>query len=62
VKDLSVVDSLNSKFEVLGYVCMGEYGISGRRFYWKSKAERTHNIHLFEQGSPEINRHVYRFR
>ncbi|HRD71391.1 MAG TPA: GrpB family protein, partial [Legionella sp.] len=37
---------------------MGEYGIPGRRFYWKSKDKRTHNIHLFEQGSAEISRHL----
>jgi len=54
VKNLSLVDSLNRKFEALGYVCMGEYGIPGRRYYWKTKTNRTHNIHLFEQGSPEI--------
>ncbi|MDI1351819.1 MAG: GrpB family protein [bacterium] len=58
VKEIKLVDSLNSKFEALGYVCMGEYGISGRRFYWKSKDTRTHNIHLFEEGSSEILRHV----
>lgn len=58
VKDISIVDSLNPKFEALGYVCMGEYGIPGRRFYWKSKSNRTHNMHLFEQGSPEILRHI----
>lgn len=58
VKDIKLVDSLNSKFEVLGYICMGEYGIPGRRFYWKSKDNRTHNIHLFEQGSAEISRHL----
>ena len=58
VKDINLVDSLNHKFEALGYVCMGEYGIPGRRFYWKSKIKRTHNIHLFEEGSPEILRHL----
>lgn len=58
VKNISLVDSLNHKFEALGYVCMGEYGIPGRRYYWKSKIKRTHNIHLFEQGSPEILRHI----
>lgn len=46
VKDISNVDSLNHEFEKLSYVCMGEYGIPGRRFYWKSKTKRTHNIHL----------------
>jgi GrpB-like predicted nucleotidyltransferase (UPF0157 family) len=58
VKDIHLVDLLNSEFEKLGYTCMGEYGIPGRRFYWKSKTKRTHHIHLFEQGSPEILRHV----
>ncbi|MFA6303003.1 MAG: GrpB family protein [Legionella sp.] len=58
VKDITLVDALNSQFEALNYVCMGEYGIAGRRFYWKSKTQRTHNIHLFEQGSSEIQRHV----
>jgi len=58
VKNLELVDALNPKFEALGYICMGEYGIAGRRFYWKSKTNRTHNIHLFEQGSPQILRHV----
>ncbi len=58
VKDISLVDSLNHEFEKLGYVCMGEYGISGRRFYWKSKTKRTLNIHLFEVGAPELKRNL----
>ncbi|WP_050763939.1 GrpB family protein [Rickettsiella grylli] len=58
VKDISLVDPLNHEFEKRGYVCMGEYGISDRRFYSKSKTKRTHHIHLFEQGSPEIKRHL----
>jgi GrpB-like predicted nucleotidyltransferase (UPF0157 family) len=37
---------------------MGEYGIPGRRFYWRSKQKRTHNIHLFAEGNPEIARHI----
>ena len=58
VKNIDLVDALNPQFEKLGYTCMGEYGIPGRRFYWKSKAKRTHHIHLFEEGSTEILRHV----
>ena len=37
---------------------MGEYGISGRRFYWKSKEKHTHHIHLFEESHREIDRHL----
>jgi len=58
VNDLSIVDSLNEYFEKLDYVCMGEYGIPGRRFYWRSKAKRTHHIHLFQKDSLEIARHL----
>ncbi|MCW5589027.1 MAG: GrpB family protein [Legionellales bacterium] len=58
VKDLSAIDKLNSVFENLGYECRGEFGIPGRRFYLKNKIVRTHHLHLFEQGHPEINRHL----
>ena len=58
VNDIQLIDALTSQFEAFGYVCMGEYGIPGRRFYWKSKTARTHNIHLFQEGSPEISRHL----
>lgn len=58
VRNLNGIDALNQQFEALGYVCMGEYGIAGRRFYWRSKFERTHNIHLFAEGNPEVARHV----
>lgn len=58
VKDIALVDQLANEFEKLGYVVMGEYGIPGRRFYWKSKTKRSHNVHLFQQGSAEILRHV----
>ncbi len=58
VKDIRSIDALNPKFEALGYSCMGEYGIPGRRYYQKSKTKRTHHVHLFEQGSAEIQRHL----
>ncbi len=58
VKDLNLVDALNPAFIALGYQCMGEYGIPGRRFYWKSKEKRTHNVHLFAEGSAQIERHL----
>lgn len=58
VKNINLIDSLNHKFEKLGYVCMGEYGIPGRRFYWRSKTKRTHHVHIFEEGSSEIMRHI----
>ncbi|WP_019216475.1 GrpB family protein [Legionella tunisiensis] len=58
VDDIEQIDALNPDFEALGYTCMGEYGIKGRRFFWKSKSQRSHNIHIFAQNSPEIARHL----
>ena len=59
VKDLSLVDAHNAEFEALGYECMGEYGIPGRRFYMKGGDERSHHIHIFEQSNKtEFERHL----
>lgn len=59
VKDLAPVDGLNHAFEALGYECMGEYGIPGRRYYRKGGDERTHQIHLFaEESAADISRHL----
>src|SRR5262249_5441535 len=46
--------------EHLGYQAMGEFGIKGRRYFRKTSTEgvRTHQIHAFAVGSPEINRHL----
>ena len=33
VKDISRIDKLNPAFEALGYECMGEFGIPGRRYF-----------------------------
>lgn len=37
---------------------MGEYGIPGRRFFRKGADRRTHHVHVFEEGNPEIDRHL----
>lgn len=59
VKDISLVDGQNTQFEALGYECMGEFGIPGRRFYRKGGDNRTHHIHIFEQSNTtEIERHL----
>jgi GrpB-like predicted nucleotidyltransferase (UPF0157 family) len=44
----------------IGYVPKGAFGIEGRRFFQKFNAEgqRTHHLHVFEHGSPHIERHL----
>jgi GrpB-like predicted nucleotidyltransferase (UPF0157 family) len=60
VKDLMAVDTQGSVVEALGYQAMGEFGISGRRFFRKGNEAgiRTHHIHTFEVDSPQIERHL----
>ena len=57
VCSLSEVDKCNKEFEKYGYESKGEFGIKGRRFFQKGGNNRTHHIHAFESGNPEIERH-----
>jgi GrpB-like predicted nucleotidyltransferase (UPF0157 family) len=60
VKGLTRLDDRIPSMEGLGYEPMGEYGIPGRRFFRKLGAggKRTHHVHAFETGSPELGRHL----
>ena len=59
VKDIQRLDAYGAEFLALGYESMGEYGISGRRFYRKGGERRTHHIHAFQyDNTAAILRHV----
>jgi GrpB-like predicted nucleotidyltransferase (UPF0157 family) len=60
VKDITKVDTQTSAMEALGYEAMGEFGISGRRFFRKGNEAgiRTHHLHGFEVNSAQIERHL----
>lgn len=58
VTDITVVDQQNSNMQQLGYTANGENGILFRRFFQKGTTPRTHHVHVFEVGSPEIERHL----
>lgn len=60
VRDLRALDEKNVVMEALGYECMGEFGIPGRRYFRKDDANgtRTHNVHAFVEGCPDIERHL----
>lgn len=60
VRDITEVDGRSRAMESLGYEVLGEYGIPGRRYFRKDNREgiRTHNIHAFEAGSAEAERHL----
>lgn len=58
VKDIKLVDNYNSKMEKLGYEPMGEFGISGRRYFRKGGDNRTHQVHVFQFDSDNVERHI----
>jgi GrpB-like predicted nucleotidyltransferase (UPF0157 family) len=42
----------------IGYEPKGEFGIPGRRFFQKGGDDRTHHVHAFAQGDPQLLRHI----
>jgi len=62
VKDIHAVDRLTPSLEALGYEAKGEFGMPGRRYFIKSQdGKRLFNVHIFEEGHPDVERHL-RFR
>jgi GrpB-like predicted nucleotidyltransferase (UPF0157 family) len=60
VRDITEVDGQSSAMQSLGYEVKGEFGIPGRRYFRKDNQQgiRTHQIHAFETGSEQIERHL----
>jgi GrpB-like predicted nucleotidyltransferase (UPF0157 family) len=60
VVGLDTLDQHSSDMQALGYECLGEFGIPGRRYFRKDNARgmRTHQIHAFEQGTVHLHRHL----
>jgi len=58
VVNICEVDKFNHQMEQLGYIAYGENGIPNRRFFSKGGDNRTHHVHIFEQGNSEITRHI----
>jgi GrpB-like predicted nucleotidyltransferase (UPF0157 family) len=59
VREIALVDERDSEMVAEGYRSWGEHGIAGRRFYTRDRGGvRTHNVHVFAAGSPEIERHL----
>jgi len=59
VRSIDKVDPLNPSLQRMGYNSVGEYGISGRRFFYKGTLDlRTHHLHVYQIGNPHILRHL----
>lgn len=61
VKDIRAVDACAESMIALGYQVIGECGIPFRRLFNKDGYPHTANVHIFEAGNPEVERHL-RFR
>jgi len=59
VKDIRIVEEVESAMQALGYEGGKElFLIPKRRMFSKSADIRTHNVHIFEKDSPEIDCHL----
>ena len=58
VYDLQKVDQATPLMEAMGYEDKRDFGIAFRHFFCKRQERRTHNVHIFEIGSPEIEKHL----
>ncbi|MEG0327828.1 MAG: GrpB family protein [Erysipelothrix sp.] len=59
VNDLNALDMISNEFEELNYEVMGEFGMTGRRYYRKGGDYRTHQIHAFHVSNLyDIERHL----
>jgi len=58
VNSINNIDKYNDNFIKFAYTPKGENGIKERRFFQKGGKNRTHHIHVFQQGNPEIKRHI----
>ncbi len=59
VREVERLDGLGPEMSGLGYEAKGEFGLPGRRFFVKHAGERrTHQIHAYTTGNPELERHL----
>ncbi|MBL8888759.1 MAG: GrpB family protein [Planctomycetaceae bacterium] len=58
--ELDLIDSRSAQMQPLDYEAMGEFGISGRRYFRKQNAAgiRTHHVHVYAVGNSEVQRHL----
>lgn len=59
-RQIERIDELTPVLQAAGYKAWGEYGLPGRRFFTKDREDgyRTHNVHIYGDGDPDIERHL----
>ncbi len=58
VRIIEKVDDFDEMICSLGYTPKGEYGIPGRRYFHQGDLFHKTHLHVFEDGSPQVERHL----
>ncbi|UOQ87175.1 GrpB family protein [Gracilibacillus salinarum] len=58
VKKIDIIDTYNNQMKEIGYTPKGENGIPQRRYFQKGGDNRTHHVHIYQEGSHQITRHL----
>lgn len=59
VASLAALDTATPRLVAAGFEAMGDHGIPGRRYFrLDTRGVRSHHLHIFAAGAPEIARHL----
>jgi len=58
VHDIEKVDVLNEQMINIGFTPKGENGLPSRRYFTKGGDERTHHLHVYQLGHPQIRTYL----
>jgi GrpB-like predicted nucleotidyltransferase (UPF0157 family) len=58
VQNIQKVDAFDELISSLGYTPRGEFGIPGRRYFHQGDRVHKTHLHVFEHGSPQVERHL----
>jgi GrpB-like predicted nucleotidyltransferase (UPF0157 family) len=61
VTDLDSLDRIMPAVKSIGYECLGEFGLPGRRYCRRNDpvtGKRAYQLHCYAEGWPEIDRHL----
>jgi GrpB-like predicted nucleotidyltransferase (UPF0157 family) len=58
VKNIEQMNACNEQMIDAGYRVRGENGIPNRRYFTKGNVQRTHHVHIYQQGDPRIRTYL----
>ncbi|MHB1505493.1 MAG: GrpB family protein [Sulfobacillus sp.] len=58
VRDIEAIQAAQPQLAAMGYEALGEFGLVGRRYFRKGGDLRSHHLHVYAVGHPDIERHL----